>query len=599
MTAKALEMVLSRLERGDSPNSRYPDAKGEYWTLCPFHSDSHATNFSVSERGYHCFVCAESGSLESLVQRFGPGRDDPLPSGSEPRRDGHEDPLTWLAKYCQIPKGFLDTLPVSNSDGAVQFHFPNGTAKLRRAESKSFRWNPKGAAVPPLWPQPGTDAGDCIWVCEGETDCIVARHIGLPAFAVTKGAQGTLTTAQAEALAACGIRRVNIIFDVDEAGRKGATTYARVLAAAGLEVRNIDLAAAGLVDPLAGTKDLRDAWRITQDKGMGQYLSDFASGVEPEPYLTPIDTLCKVRFVKASELQVQALAGNRSMDFLPLLEHEGYVMRGWSHLLAGYPKAGKTELVIRLCHEWQGERILFLTEEPEGIWEARLATLPEGWEHVTLSFALGLEREEVLNAIAERTETVVIIDTIRNLLGFNDECDNSEIARVLNPLIALCRQQGKTLLLTHHLNKSGGDHGTGITGGHAFLGVVDVALELLPADGGSENQRKIRGWGRILSIPELLYEKREDGSFAALGSPVEVQLEQVKQRVLASIDGEWLSLKDIQGTLDEPRPSTNQVRNALEELVVEGMMERDPPTAKPGATYRYRTAKPYLTQRVL
>ena len=34
---------------------------------------------------------------------------------------------------------------------------------------------------------------------------------------------------------------------------------------------------------------------------------------------------------------------------------------------------------------------------------------------------------------------------------------------------------GQTLVLLHHLRKGGGEHGEGITGGHAFLGIVDAA----------------------------------------------------------------------------------------------------------------------------
>jgi len=246
-----------------------------------------------------------------------------------------------------------------------------------------------------------------------------------------------------------------------------------------------------------------------------------------------------LRRVKASEVREKGLEGGDPLTYLPFLGLDGYVVRTWSHLLAGYPKSGKTELTTRLCHEWRDERILYFTEEPQSIWEARLAELPEGWDHVTLVFALGADRSAVLEMIKRRTATVVVIDTVRSLLGLRDETDNSEMARVLNPFIAACRQSDMTLLLLHHIRKGGGKHGEGITGGHAFLGVVDVALELLRADGGNQNQRKVRGWGRVIAIPELLYQRDDDGTFSVLGSPAQVELAKVQDRIMECLNGHW------------------------------------------------------------
>jgi len=96
-----------------------------------------------------------------------------------------------------------------------------------------------------------------------------------------------------------------------------------------------------------------------------------------------------LRGVKASEVRSAGVTGGGALEYLPFLAMDGYIVKGWSHLVAGYPKSGKTELAARLCHEWRDERILYFTEEPQSIWKARLAGLPEGWDHVTLVFALG------------------------------------------------------------------------------------------------------------------------------------------------------------------------------------------------------------------
>ena len=60
--------ILARLDRGDAPDAKWPDARGEYWALCPLHADHHAANFSVSERGYACFACGAQGGLRTLAE---------------------------------------------------------------------------------------------------------------------------------------------------------------------------------------------------------------------------------------------------------------------------------------------------------------------------------------------------------------------------------------------------------------------------------------------------------------------------------------------------------------------------------------------------
>ena len=91
---------------------------------------------------------------------------------------------------------------------------------------------------------------------------------------------------------------------------------------------------------------------------------------------------------------------------------------------------------------------------------------------------------------------MVILDTIR-LLQLRDENDNSQINLALTPLIALCRNLHKTLILAHHTRKGSGDYGEAAAGSHAFLGIVDVAVEL-HRDRNVDRRRIIRGWGTVI-----------------------------------------------------------------------------------------------------
>lgn len=63
--------MIGALARGDAPDHRYPDRRGEYWALCPFHPDDHSGSFSVSERGFCCFSCGVKGNLAELAERLG------------------------------------------------------------------------------------------------------------------------------------------------------------------------------------------------------------------------------------------------------------------------------------------------------------------------------------------------------------------------------------------------------------------------------------------------------------------------------------------------------------------------------------------------
>lgn len=302
--------------------------------------------------------------------------------------------------------------------------------------------------------------------------------------------------------------------------------------------------------------------------------------------LQPIERLVGSQLeVCAAELAARPAP---DIEWLPLLGSLGYIPKGWSVLVAGYPKAGKTEFVTRLCASWVHERILYVTEEAEAIWAARLHRVAGDWRHMRLLFGLGLDPTHILGRIARGTETVVVVDTVRNLLRLQDESDNAEVARALIPLVAAARAGKKTLVLLHHVRKGGGEHGEGVTGGHAFLGVVDVALELLRGPNLGDTRRRLRGWARLFPIEEVVYELAPDGSMTLLGSRKEVELRSVEERVLALLDKEWRSTRELLDSLSEPRPSLEQLRQALNALVAKGLARRDPTEERRGATYRWR-----------
>jgi hypothetical protein len=325
-----------------------------------------------------------------------------------------------------------------------------------------------------------------------------------------------------------------------------------------------------------------------------RYILDQEEKLRPDPALhiyTGGHTAHRRDIVEANaaELALSHLTGTGAgapPPSLPLLGQPGYIIEGWSHLLAGYPRCGKSELLARLCREWlaRGKRVVYFTEEPRSIWEHRLGNLPgpgahagpEGWAGLRVCFALGTALDVLYQRAFGGDEEVVVIDTMRNLLQLEDETDNSRIALVLNPWIAGARASGKTLVMAHHMRKGVSENGEGIAGGHALLGTFDVALEIL-RDEGVPRRRRIRCYARLISPREMVYEMDEEGNMRYLGHPDALKLDEVESRILVVLGDQWRKTREVRAALGEPLPGIDQVRHALTGLALRGEIERCPP----------------------
>ena len=564
-SAEAVTQALSCGQPGCACGKR----QGKGWmTHCPAHDDQKPSLRVADSEGdrllVHCFGgCTQDAVIAALRERgLWPGRDDghrrEEPEATYDYRDGAGRLLFQVIRY------------------------PHKKFKQRRPDgSGGWVWNLEGVRrvpyrLPELLASPHDD-----WslITEGEKDADRLARLSLVA-TTNPGGAGKWREEFSPYFKG---HKVVVLPDNDDPGRHHAEQVAQNLLPYASAVKVMEL------------PELPPGGDVSDWLDVGHTVEELLALAEAAPNFTSNhgEEALEVKFSREiNAATLQAREELVDLPFLPLLGQEGSVVRGWSHLVAGYPKGGKTELVARLCHEWGvlGETVLYFTEEPESIWHARLSRQPQGWHHVTLVLALGMKPSEILERIQAGQETVVTIDTIRNLLGFRDEKDNSEIAQALNPFIAAARQGGKTILFVHHDRKGGGEHGEGITGGHAFLGVVDIALELR-RDSQATRRRQVRGWGRIIPVPELVYEMAEDGSFLALGEPGAVALEAVKRRAAELLAEELVTTKGIHEQLEEPKPSLEQLRQALESLAQEGRAERNPPITegkRQGVTYKWR-----------
>jgi hypothetical protein len=341
-------------------------------------------------------------------------------------------------------------------------------------------------------------------------------------------------------------------------------------------------------DKYTDRKDEREYHRIAQK--VGQSSKNLTSDIRDYPSEVRLPSF------NAGDLKRQALSDpSPALPMLPFLgQHQSSpFIVGAAHLVSAYPKAGKTELLCRLVSEWctLGYKVRYFSEESVRIWQARLKLAHGGFDDVTIVDALGAGRHLIVSDIGRSDSDVIVIDTMK-LLMMENENDNSQINMALTPLVAACRASDKTLVIAHHTRKGGGLGGEAAAGGYQFFGGVDVGLELERV-GQPTNRRKLHGQGRILDVPELLYERSNDGSFSFLGHSDQLAPQTIATHLGQVLTEDFQTTSELRLALPEPRPSADQVSKVLREMAEEKSVERLPPLLegnKPGVTYKWRRA---------
>ncbi len=187
-----LSAIIARLDRSGVSDRQFPDGKGEYWAHCPFHDDTNATNFSVSERGYKCLACDASGGLRELAKHLGI-------EVRERQRAG-----ITLAEYAdakRLPVGFLRGLglddghmggrpiiliPYKDQSGrTVSVRRRLRLQKPKRGKDLRFMWR-KGDSVLPygLWRLAQMREAGWMLLVEGESDSHTAWLYDVPALGI-------------------------------------------------------------------------------------------------------------------------------------------------------------------------------------------------------------------------------------------------------------------------------------------------------------------------------------------------------------------------------------------------------------------------------
>ncbi|MDM7940131.1 MAG: AAA family ATPase [Methanothrix sp.] len=525
-------MAEHPIEWWTSKLSRLKRVSDGWMAECPAHKDlKQSLHLTVDDSGgvvVYCFAGCEYEEILSAIEK----RDlevEPPPSivrvSQLPSLKGSE----WWSTYTGIPWSEWSEWGVKEEANAILFTWQDSrTVKRRAVGKKEFIWSPQGYPTPPLWPTIPPSLPKRIWLCEGESDSGILRHLGYPAYGITKGAGVRGIHEILVHLKDRGVCEVVLPFDADQAGEKGSQWFSISCREAGLLPIPIDLQRT--LNPLQGEKDLRDLWLRLQDITKMKKLLDFL--VE-----------------SAASKERSRTSARVSLDeFLrmPIDPALWLVDRVWLNqtigLLVGFPKMGKSWLSLDLAVSIAsntpflgkfavknpGPVVLITKEDPDHLLQDRLQkillskglggevivnegskqmqiSLPKNTQTIPLYIDLTREflfkPEGVTNLLIWLREirdrhgyiSLVVFDPILRMLEGIDEFKASEVnTAVFSAASRIQREIGSAVCLVHHKGK-GGAEGKGSYGSIAFHAFSENTLYLQGEEPDADGWVNVRG----------------------------------------------------------------------------------------------------------
>jgi len=485
-----------------------------YTALCPGHDDLKGSlHLSVDSTGIvvHCFAgCTYQQILDSIE-----GKSEKRPSPKvtvTSRSRKNEGPANeWWASYTGIPWGEWEEWGAKSNQTGVEFTWRSSNViKKRLTGQKVFVWEPENSATPPLWPEPEGSLPRRIWITEGESDCGVLRHVGLAAFAITKGVAGKRVIQGIwSRLQAMGVSEVVLAFDQDEPGQKGIQEVSSIVSSEGL--RSYRLSLSQILNPLLGEKDLRDLWLRYRDiVSLRRVLEESVEEIRSKSDLVTVDQFLASNIRPSTWL----------VDQIWLSQAIG--------MIVGSPKMGKSWLALDIALSVSagvpflgtfevpepGPVVLLTKEDPDHLLQDRLEkiNISKGlggtFQDGTLEFPkvngqlyLDLSRDFLfspegitslmndLQIIKERHGRIslVIFDPILRMMTGIDEYKATEVGSAVFAAASRIQTEiGSGVILVHHKGK-GTAEGKSSYGSIAFHAFSENTLYILgdtPDEGG-------------------------------------------------------------------------------------------------------------------
>lgn len=363
---------------------------------------------------------------------------------------------------------------------------PKDFRQRRPDGAGGFHWNLKGVE-PTLYRLPdvlrAVRENERIYIVEGEKD---ADRLAALGFAATcnPGGAGKWKVQLAQLLAGA---RVAIIPDNDDVGIEHAETVARSLQGIADNVR---------VVALGGQARKADVSDWLSAGGTAEDLVDIVAGAADwRPSFKP-------RFPLVWFGQEDSVA---PMSWLV----RGLMVEGGVSVVYGPPKSSKTFLVLDLAlhvahgREWYNLRVkaggvvYVCGEGAAGVRQRMKAWRQEKAGDSSAPFALLPQSINLFDAEEELDRLIadikgladpmggparlVVFDTVSRMIGAGDEDKARDINVLVRNAERVQRETGAHVLFVHH---SGKDRDRGMRGSNAFLGAVDVAIEVAKDDTG-------------------------------------------------------------------------------------------------------------------
>jgi hypothetical protein len=294
---------------------------------------------------------------------------------------------------------------------------------------------------------------------------------------------------------------------------------------------------------------------------------------------------------------------------------DGYVGPEIITLLSAVWKGGKSTLLAHLLRAFQSKgdifcgqaikpaRILYITEEGEGLWADRRDKLglTDNVHFLIRPFPGKADKvgwaafvKYILDVLAENPADVIIFDPLNNLWPVKDENNAPEVTEALLPLRAL--GAGRAIILVHHVRKSDGAEGTASRGSGALPGFVDIIVEMrrYAPNNRTDRRRVLAAWSRYEETPAELVVELTAGGYVAHGDKRAVMLNKivaVLNDILPTESPGW----DVKTIVEEwPSGDTEPQKQMLYEVLGDHAAHRwsREGGGKRGAAYRYwKTAK--------
>lgn len=470
---------------------------------------------------------------------------------------------------------------------------PEGAVRHRvtRHAPKTFRpwhWNGNGRwemgegdKKLPLYRLPDILAADpAAWVVvvEGEKDADRLAALGFLA-TTNAGGAGKWHPELSEHLRG---RRICVVRDNDEPGKRHADAVARSLTGIASDVRVLTLPN---LPPKGDASDWLDAG------GSAEALTRLInSAPPPEAQSASASAPLRVRFMTAREFASSTPAQTPwvAPPFVPV---------GGITKIDGSPKvAGKTTFITHM--------IAAVVDGADFLGQATMkGPVVALSEQGSTSFRESLQRADLLHrdnlhlaiyrdfaslswpdVVAQAFDyarevgaVMLVVDTLPACAGVRGDDENSSgrALEVMAPVQLGADTHGIGVVIAFHDKKGGGEVGESGRGSSAYAGAVDVVLRLTKPGGNfSPTIRKIEALSRFDATPPELYIELTPGGYVSLGSEDDVVTAALARALVTILPDTEEAAKRIDNTVEKDKDTDEEhitERGLIDELSAQGV----------------------------